>query len=256
MAGFADHFSRDSASYARFRPGYPPALFDWLATLTGHRGVVWDCGTGTGQAAVLLAPHFRTVIASDASRSQIRAAARAPGVHYLAATAEASGLRDGAIDLVTVAQAMHWLDRERFFRELDRVLAPDGALAIWSYGMVRSSPEIDAVIEPFYRDTVGPWWPPERSHVESGYRSFALPIEEAATPAFAMTARLTLSALLGYVRTWSAVGRYQRDTGIDPVPELERGLAAVWGNPDEPRRFDWPLSVRAGRWLRGAEAAA
>jgi SAM-dependent methyltransferase len=256
MAGFADHFSRDSASYARFRPGYPPALFDWLATLPRNRGVAWDCGTGTGQAAVLLAPHFRAVVASDASRSQIRAATRAPRVLYFAGTAEASGLRDGAADLVTVAQAMHWLDPERFFRELDRVLAPGGALAIWSYGMIRSSPEIDAIIGPFYRETVGPYWPAERSHVESGYRSFALPIDEATAPAFAMTARLTLSALLGYVHTWSAVGRYLRETGLDPVPGLERDLAAVWGDPAETRPFEWPLSVRAGRWRRGAEAAA
>ena len=254
--GFADHFSRDSSAYAKFRPTYPPALFEWLATLPVRRLVAWDCGTGTGQAATLLTPYFTMVVASDASRAQIRAADRSRGIRYFTALGESCALAPGRVDLVTVAQALHWIDRDRFYRELDRVTAPGGALAVWSYGIFRSTPDIDAVIGRFYRHTVGAYWPAERVHVESGYRTIDIPIAEVTSPAFSIEGRLTLSELVGFIRTWSAVGRYMAAVKTDPIVELERELHAVWGDPRTPHLMVWPLSVRAGRWLGSTPAAA
>jgi len=256
MTGFADHFSRDSSAYAKFRPVYPPELFQWLATLPARQSVAWDCGTGTGQAATMLTPYFTQVIASDASRAQIKAADRSTRVRYFAALGEASSLAPARVDLVTVAQALHWIDRERFYQELDRVTAPGGALAIWTYGIFRSAPDIDAVVTRFYRDTVGPYWPPERVHVESGYRGIDIPIAEVRSPGFDIEGRLTLGELLGYVRTWSAVGRYIAARGNDPVPELEQELRPVWGDPARAQRLIWPLSVRAGRFRRAGTVIA
>jgi len=103
-----------------------------------------------------------------------------------------------------VAQALHWIDRDRFYRELDGVTAPGGALAVWSYGIFRSTPDIDAVIGRFYRHTVGAYWPAERVHVESGYRTIDIPIAEVTSPAFSIEGRLTLSELVGFIRTWPA----------------------------------------------------
>src|SRR5687768_3151740 len=74
MTGFADHSSRDSSGYAKFRPKYPAALFEWLATLPPRQSVAWDCGTGTGQAATMLTRYFAQVMASDPSRAQLEAA--------------------------------------------------------------------------------------------------------------------------------------------------------------------------------------
>lgn len=256
MKTFHDHFSRDSEGYAKFRPGYPPALFAWLATLPARRELAWDCATGTGQAATLLAPYFHRVVASDPSLTQIRAATRRAGVHYLAATGEASALAPGAVDLVTVAQAFHWLDRDRFYLELDRVIAPGGVFAAWTYGMFRSIPEVDAVLDDFYHHTVGPYWPAERVHVEEGYRTFRIPIEETPAPPFAIEADLTLPQLLGFIRTWSAVGRYTADRGTDPVMELTTRLVPAWGDPDAPRHLVWPLTIRGGRWRRTTGRAA
>ena len=256
MTGFANHFSRDSSAYAKFRPTYPPALFEWLATVPAGRAIAWDCGTGTGQAATMLTPHFSTVVASDPSRAQVKAADRSTGVRYFAALGESCAIAPGRIDLVTVAQALHWIDRERFYRELDRVMAPGGALAIWTYGIFRSTPDIDAVVGRFYRHTVGPYWPAERAHVESGYRMIDIPIAPVSPPPFSIEGRLTLDELLGFVRTWSAVGRYIAARKADPVVRLEQDLHEVWGDRETPRLLIWPLSVRAGRWRGSTPAAA
>lgn len=255
MSGFADHFSRDSVAYARFRPGYPPELFAWLATLPTGRSVAWDCGTGTGQAAALLTPHFGLVVGSDPSRAQVGTADRTSGARYFAGSSESSALAAQRVDLVTVAQALHWFDRERFYREVDRVIAPGGAVAAWSYGLLRSTPGVDRVILRFYDETVGPWWPPERALVEKGYQNIPIPIAEVAGPPFSIEARLTLEELLGFIRTWSAVGRFTAARGYDPIPELGEALRRVWGDPAVARQITWPLTVRAGRWLGAREPA-
>ena len=254
--GFADHFSRDSASYAEFRPGYPAALFEWLAELPTARRLVWDVATGSGQAATMLAPHFERVVASDASIAQLRARSRAPGVHYLAERGEASAVAAGRADLVTVAQAYHWLDHPRFHAEVDRVLAPGGVFAVWCYGVLTAEPAIEEALARFYDGTVGAYWPKERLQVERGYRHFAIPITEVAAPPMRIETEVILPQLLGYVRTWSAVGRYMQANGHDPVPGFGEELTAPWGDPARPRRIVWPISVRAGRWLGSGSPAA
>ncbi|HEU5219258.1 MAG TPA: class I SAM-dependent methyltransferase [Gemmatimonadales bacterium] len=255
-AGFADHFSRDSASYAEFRPRYPAALFEWVARLAPARRLVWDVATGSGQAATMLARQFDRVIASDASTAQLKTRSRARGVYYLAEQGEACAMRDRCADLVTVAQAYHWFDHPRFHAEVDRVLVTGGAFAAWCYGAPGLGPEIDEALSRFYDGTVGAYWPRERNHVERGYRHFRIPIEEIEAPPLRIEADLSLAQLLGYVRTWSAVGRYMKANGHDPVPAFGEELAAVWGDPMTPRRVTWPISVRAGRWLGSGSRAA
>jgi hypothetical protein len=169
-------------------------------------------------------------------------------VGYLASLAEANALRSGRVDFVTVAQALHWLELPRFYAEVDRVAGPGAALAVWGYALLRASPAIDALIQRFHDETVGPYWSAERKLVVEGYRSVEIPIREVPAPVFAIEAELTLAELLGYLRTWSAVGKYRSVNGRDPVEELEPRLAASWGAPSTARRIEWPLFVRAGRW--------
>ena len=147
---FADHFSVSAADYARFRPDYPPALFEWLRGVAPARGRVWDCATGSGQAAVALAAHFAEVIATDASAAQLTAAASHPRVRYQCAPAETSALDDASVDAVTVAQALHWLDLDRFYGEVRRVARPGAVIAVWSYGQGEIEPRIDEVIGALY----------------------------------------------------------------------------------------------------------
>jgi SAM-dependent methyltransferase len=246
--GFKDHFSNLAESYARYRPSYPPELFSYLSAQAPDRECAWDCATGTGQAAVALGAHFDRVIATDASATQVRGGEPHPRVEYRVAPAEASGLADRSVDLVTVAQAVHWFDLPRFSAEADRVLRPRGLLAIWCYGHVQlNDPAAQRLVEHYYSETVGPYWPPERRMVEDGYRGMTLPFPEERTPEFVVRRSLNLEQLIGYLGTWSATRRCAEFTGVNPLPELSRAVAAVWGSPEEPREVRWPLSVRVCR---------
>lgn len=243
----AGHFSGVSADYARFRPRYPADLFAYLAGLAPARDVAWDCGTGSGQAAVTLAEHFEVVIATDLSAEQVAHATPHPRVRYLVAAAERSGVADASVSLVTVAQALHWFDPASFAQEVRRVLRPSGVLAAWGYGRVQvDGPSVQRVLDAFYSGTVGRYWPAERRLVEEGYRSLALPVSEREAPCFRMEADLTLGELLGYVGTWSATQRHRRATGEDPLPALARELSREWGEEDRRRAVRWPLTLRVG----------
>jgi len=247
MTSFKDHFSKLAAQYASFRPTYPAALFEYLAaTCTGHR-LAWDCACGSAQASVALAAHFETVIATDASAAQIAAATAHPRITYRVAPAEASGLDAGCADLITVAQALHWLDLPRFYAEALRVLRPGGVLAVWSYGPLRcEEPRIDARLAAFAVEVVGPYWPPERALVDSGYRTLGFPLPELTPPGFLMQHRWELEPLLGYIRSWSATAGYTAAHGSDPVLALAAQLEPLWGEARAAHVLFWPLAVRLG----------
>ncbi|HEU4566222.1 MAG TPA: class I SAM-dependent methyltransferase [Gemmatimonadaceae bacterium] len=245
---FKDHFSRLAARYAVHRPTQPLEVVHWVAGLAPRHDVAWDCATGSGQAAVGLASHFARVIATDASEAQVAHATRHPRITYHVAPAEASGIAGGTVDLVTVAQAAHWLDLEAFYGEVRRVAAPGAVLALWAYGDARlDEPALDEALRRFSGETVGPYWPPERRLVDEEYRTIRFPFAEERAPAFTLERRWTLAELAGYLRTWSATARYHEARGRDPVLALEEELAALWGDPSAPRLVRWPIALRAGR---------
>jgi len=241
------YFERSPSDYKRYRPTYPASLFSYLASLCGGTDAAWDCGTGNGQAAIGLAGEFRTVVATDASAKQLAEATPHARVEYRVAPAEDSGLAASSIDLVTVAQALHWFDLERFYREVERVAKPGGVVAVWCYSLVRIEPALDRLIERFYYDVVGPYWPKERVHVEAEYRDLPFPFSEVAPPAFAMELVWNLADLVGYVGTWSPVRIFAAERGYDPVEELAPKLAAAWGDAERKRLIRWPLNFRIGR---------
>ncbi|HZV55660.1 MAG TPA: class I SAM-dependent methyltransferase [Rhodocyclaceae bacterium] len=242
MAG--DHFSGHAADYAKFRPGYPEALFEWIAAQTTDHDLAWDCGCGNGQASVPLAARYRRVAATDFSAEQIAAATPHPLIDYRAAPAEASGLPDRCADLVTIAQALHWFDFEHFYAEVRRVVKPGGAIVAWTYQLLRAETVIDAVLADFYTHTLGPHWPPERKWVDAAYRGMPFPFREIAAPDFEIRLQWSLADLLAYLGTWSATRRYRKAEGSDPVPALGERLAAAWG--DGTREIVWPIAMRAG----------
>ena len=245
---FKDHFSTVAAGYADFRPRYPAALFDYLATLVPRNSTVWDCAAGSGQASADLAARFEKVIATDASKEQIASAAAHPRIEYRVAHAEQSGLPDGSVALVTVAQALHWFDLNRFYAEVKRVLGRSGVLAVWSYGF--SDVEGDAInerVQDYYSNIVGPYWPPERKVVEQGYHTMPFPFAEIAAPPFRMEMHWTLNQLLGYLSTWSATNRFIKANGRNPIEPLAVELARVWGDVNAPRSVVWRFSFRVGR---------
>jgi SAM-dependent methyltransferase len=242
---FKDHFSGHASAYARYRPEYPNELYDYLATLTPRHAVALDCATGSGQAAVGLARHFDLVIATDGSVPQLRSAQAHPHVAYVGNLAEQPALQDRSVDLVAAAQAAHWFDHERFHPEMHRVLRPDGALALWTYGLTSIAPPIDAVVSHFYENVVGPYWPPERRHVENAYRDLPFPWREVTVPQFQLRLDWRLEDFIGYVGTWSATQRYTKVSAADPLPALRDEIAPLWGSNSRP--IVWPLHLRVGR---------
>jgi ubiquinone/menaquinone biosynthesis C-methylase UbiE len=244
---FKDYFSAVATGYARFRPSYPSALFADLAAAAPTRALAWDCATGNGQAAVALAAHFTRVVATDASAEQLAQAAPHVRVSYRLARERDSGLVDGSVDLVTVAQALHWFDLDAFYAEVRRVLRPGGVLAVWCYDLARVDAAMDPILRRFTYELLAPYWAPERRHVIAGYRDLPFPFDERPFPERVMQHELTLEELGGFLGTWSAVSRYRAERGEDPLPALLAELAPRWGPRGARRRLTWPLQGRLGR---------
>lgn len=244
---FKDHFSSQAPDYARFRPNYPAELFTWLAGIAPAHGAAWDCGTGNGQAAVGLAAHFDSVIATDPSADQLANAQPHPKVSFRRTAAESSELDAASIDLLTVAQAIHWFDLELFYAEARRVLKPGAVIAVWTYTLLDVEAGVDAMITDFYRNVVGPYWPPERKMVDDRYRSLPFPFEPVTTPAFAIHTEWTRNDLLGYLGTWSATRAYVKANGCDPLIDFGERLKPLWPDPDLEKTLRWPLHMRVGR---------
>jgi SAM-dependent methyltransferase len=219
-------------------------LFQWLGSIALGKELAWDCATGNGQAAVELAKVFDRVIATDASEKQVASAEANSRVEYRVASAEQSGLDAGSADLVTVAQALHWFDLDRFYAEVRRVLKPNGVLAAWAYKLATVSPAIDTIVHHYYSDVVGPYWPAERVLVEK-FEELPFAFDQIVAPPFAMVAEWQAEQLLGYLRTWSATQRFIAAEKRDPLETTERELRAAWG--ENTRRVVWPLTVRVGR---------
>ncbi len=244
---FRDHFSGVAAGYARYRPDYPAALFDWLAGVAPRRVLAWDCACGSGQAARPLTSRFARVVATDASVQQLASASPSENLCLCAAAAEAAPLAAGTVDLVTVGQALHWFDLSAFAAEVRRVLVPGGVVAAWTYGLPRvDDDEIDAVIHRFIAETLGPYWPPETDHVLDGYTSLELPFTALEPPPFAMTAEWSLPRFLSFTRTWSGVARWVEMHGDDPVDALAERLGPLWGADGSGRTVRWTLKILAG----------
>jgi SAM-dependent methyltransferase len=243
---FKDHFSGHARVYASFRPGYPKALFDFVSSLPRGRSRVWDCATGNGQAAVDLAERFDHVIATDASASQLEHAMPHPKVEYRQAPAEHSGLPGGSVDLVTVATAVHWFDFDRFYAEVNRVLAPGGAVAVWAYNLARISPEIDVLTDRLSHEIVRPWWPPERRWVDDDYRDLPFPFAEVEVPRLWIEESWNLERYQDYLGTWSAINRYVAENGSDPRELIRDEMKKAWGDPAAERTLRWPIMMRAG----------
>ena len=242
---FKEHFSKQAADYATFRPRYPQKLFDYLGSIAPSRQLAWDCATGNGQAAVGLASVFDRVVATDASEKQIANAQLHRTIEYRVASAENSGIGSETIDLIMVAQALHWFDLERFYQEAGRVLKPDGVLAASAYNLLHVDKAIDAIVNRYYHEVVGPFWPPERRLVER-FGDLPFPFREIDPPKFEMTADCNLNHLLGYLGTWSSTQRFIAAKGSDPLKQIHINLSAAWGDANQIRCVVWPLTLRVG----------
>jgi hypothetical protein len=252
LVAFRDLFSRHSKGYAASRPNYPKAMFDFLAGLVERRNLAWDCATGNGQAAVFLAEHFDRVVASDASSKQIENAHVSPNIRFAVFPAEKADLEDNSVDLITVAQALHWFRFDDFYREARRVARKDAIIAVWTYWEHYVSPEVDKLTRTFYMDIVGSYWPAEIKYIENRYKDIPFPFQQVDAPIFRTELEWSLRDLVGYMYTWSSVQKYVEENGSDPVEKLYPALEEAWGkNLTEKRKVTWPLYLKVGRIAAG-----
>ncbi len=241
-------FSQGSEQYAKHRPQYPEELFSYLNEIADEHKSAWDCATGNGQAALSCAKYFDRVEATDISAEQLQHRAIHPRINYIISTAEHPPFHHDSFDLVVSATAVHWFDQPQFFREVDRVLRPSGILAIWAYGFFAIEPEMDKLIAKEFIEPIDPFWASGNRQMFNGYRDVALPFDEIRDPpTFEMRIEWNLEQLLAFLRTWSAVKRYEVELGHDPVDRLKTKLETVWNEPEEVKVMKMPVFFRASR---------
>ncbi|HXL57847.1 MAG TPA: class I SAM-dependent methyltransferase [Chitinophagaceae bacterium] len=241
-----DNFSAQAKLYASFRPYYPDLLYDFLFQQVKNFNSTLDCATGNGQVAVALAKKFKEVYATDISEKQLAHATQLPNIIYKQEAAEQTSFADKYFDLITVAQAVHWFNFDKFYSEVKRMLKPDGIIAIIGYGLIRVNKAIDEWIDHFYWNIVGPYWDKERKYVDEEYTTIPFPFKEITAPVMYIEYKWNIDQFIGYLNTWSALQHFIRQRGYNPVTEeLLQQLNNVWQD-DIIQTVRFPLFVKAG----------
>lgn len=244
---YVDHFGTKSDEYQLYRPDYPKELYQYLAGLVAKRDLAWDVGTGNGQAAVQLAPYFKQVIASDVNQSQLDHAQKVENVHYYCWPAETTGLPDSSVDLITIAQALHWFDFNNFYKEVKRVAKYSAIIAAWCYSLGSVNRIIDPVIEHLYFEILGStYWPKERRYIDEEYQTIPFPFDKVNPPEFRIKKEIDFVQFMGYLNTWSAVKEYQQMNQENPINLIFPALQKAWGDPTAKRIITWPIHLIAG----------
>ena len=251
MIKFSEAFSYQAKDYGKYRPTYPDSLFKFLSGLVTNHKDAWDCATGTGQAALGLQKYFDHVHATDCDEEQIFNATPHSKVHYSLAPAEASNLPDSYVSLVTVAQSLHLFDLESFYREVDRVLKPEGIVAAWAYSFLQADgcDALNELIRKIRHDVLAPYWDSKfRNHWDQ-YEQMNFPYERIDTPAFEVKTEWSLPDLMGYIASWYATAQYRLDNkGQHPARSYWTEFCDLWdADPETPKTFRAPLIVMAGR---------
>ena len=229
-----DNFSIQSEQYAKFRPGYPAELFQFLVSKVKSPTNVWDVGTGNGQFAVKLSACFKNVFATDISEQQLSHAEKKENIHYSKQAAEQTNFPNDFFDLVTVAQAIHWFDLENFYDEVDRVLRSGGILAIAGYSVFSSTPQVDKVVDHFYKNITGPYWDKERKYLDEHYQTIPVPTyDEIPCPSFTSIYEWDYEQLVGYLSTWSAVQHYIKTNGNTPLDLIAEDLKTAFAGKEK-----------------------
>ncbi len=247
MEAFKDNFSQQSHLYVKYRPYYPTELYAYLSSLTDQHALAWDCGTGNGQAAMGLTDFYNQIIATDPSEQQIKNAFPHDKIKYRIEKAENNSIKSSTIDLVTIANALHWLDFEAFYEEVRRALKPNGIIAAWAYGVPTISREIDDVVNHFHYQTLGTYWLPENKLVEEEYTTIPFPFQQIQGPDFSYRKVSTLPDLIGYFNTWSATQRFINKNKFHPTDQLFNELLPIWGAAETERVVCWKLILKVGR---------
>lgn len=240
-----DNFSNQASQYSQFRPHYPQGLIDHVLSFVHGKDAALDVATGNGQVAIALSKHFDTVYATDISEKQLLQAPKVLNVIYKNQSAEATDFHDRQFDLITVAQAVHWFDFNKFYAEVSRILKADGIIAIIGYGLLSTNPHSDKILLDFYHNIVGPFWDAERRYLDEDYKTIPFPFEELETESFSNEFTWSFNQLIGYLETWSAVEHYKAHHNQNPIDLIREELEASWESND--KKVTFPMLLRVGK---------
>ncbi|HKZ65139.1 MAG TPA: class I SAM-dependent methyltransferase [Chitinophagaceae bacterium] len=240
-----DNFSKQPASYARYRPVYPQQLYDFIFQNVPDKQTAWDCGTGNGQAAMELAKVIGKIYATDISQKQIDNAIKHTNIFYSVQPAEQTKFTNNSFDLITVAQALHWFRFDDFYRELERVAKPKAVFAAWTYSLLNISKEIDELIGHHHFNTLAAYWDAERKYVDEQYRNIPFPFTKINTPVFSIEYEWTTEELEGYLNTWSGLQKFIATNQYNPVDELMIHIKPLW--KQKKMKTSFPVHLLMGR---------
>jgi SAM-dependent methyltransferase len=156
---FEPRFGQVAEEFQRYRPDYPSELFGHIldAVPPEHRRRAMDLGAGTGKATRALMPHFAEVIAVEPdAQMAAKLAEQFPGAMIRNVPAERCSQPPETVDLVTIANALHWMEAERVFANVRSWLRRGGVLAVFDRPLPKTTPALDAVLRAELR---GPWKP-------------------------------------------------------------------------------------------------
>ncbi|XP_022746137.1 putative methyltransferase DDB_G0268948 [Durio zibethinus] len=256
----ANLFIKQAKQYAEGRPSYPPELFQFIASKTPEHDLAWDVGTGSGQAARSLAEIYKNVIATDTSPKQLEFAPKLPNIRYQHTSPvmslvelEQNVAAESSVDLVIIAQAMHWFDLPVFYQQVKWVLKkPNGVIAAWCYTTPEVNDSVDKILQRFYKN---PYWDPQRKMVDDKYKSIDFPFEpvdgtDSTGPIeFGNERLMGLEDYFTYLRSWSAYQK-AKEKGVELLSEdVVEDFKRAWsedGNNGQ-KLVNFPVYLRIGK---------
>ena len=241
-----DNFSAQAKDYSKFRPTYPPEMIEHVVSFVKQKNSALDVATGNGQLAKELAKYFKQVYATDMSEKQIENAEHADNIIYKVEPAEKTDFENKQFDLITVAQAIHWFDFDSFYKEVKRLLKPEGIFAILGYGLFQTNEHSHKILSHFYHDIIGPYWDSERRYLDENYETIPFPFDEFEVKKFEANFNWNIEQLTGYLETWSAVQHYRKQNNNEnPVDLIRDELKESWEKSN--KQVTFPLLLRIGQ---------
>jgi ubiquinone/menaquinone biosynthesis C-methylase UbiE len=176
--------------YSQARPSYPIELVEKIIEFMKEKNVdsfdlAVDVGCGNGQATHLFSPYFKNTFGYDVSENQIKEAKKTSmddKISFYVSPSEKLPLKNDSVSLVTVAAAIHWFNLDKFYAECNRILRPNGVLAIFAYFLPTvtntSKPDLlSKKIEDFLK-VLRPYFAKEIEIIEQRYKTVKPPFNE------------------------------------------------------------------------------
>jgi SAM-dependent methyltransferase len=240
-------FGRQAATYAKGRPTYPDALFEWIAENSPSMQRALDIATGSGQAAQTLVKYFDHVDATDIDPAQIKAATPHAHITYHTAPADQSGLPKQSVDAINVATALHWFAGEAFWLEITRIAKPGAFFCAYVYSLAQVEGPIQTdYLDPLF-DRLAPYWSAGNHLAMSGYtaENTYCPFQTVNAPQFDAGGLWTAGQLMDFIESWSAHLRARDDGHAKALAEIRQAVLFAAG--ETPLKVSLPLSILAAK---------